>query len=219
MTATSRTATPIKIFGTDPALPASGLGPRLGRDSSHGGLSHGLPLSGEESNRKSSAAERGWVWTHDAIVTAELTLSHLKLRTVTIRICLARRRPPSGPSWLQPRSGPSRFQAQKLIDAFLAAAKAKGIAPQPLRATLYSGQSVKTDKVGWYLRKNQSVAVGDDGSYYVLIVPGGFRERLSGVKLQPSPPPLVVGKGGKDGETGDLAEFLQLRLEPGWAAS
>ena len=96
---------------------------------------------------------------------------------------------------------------------------AKGIAAGRLRATLYSGQSVKTDKVGWYLRKNQSVAVGDDGSYYVLIVPGGFRERLSGVKLQPSPPPLVVGKGGKDGETGDLAEFLQLRLEPGWAAS
>jgi hypothetical protein len=102
------------------------------------------------------------------------------------------------------------LRAQKLIDAFLDAAKANGIAPQPLRATLYSGQSVKTDKVGWYLRKNQSVAVGDDGSYYVLIVPGGFRERLSGVKLQPSPPPLVVGKGGKDGETGDLAEFLQL---------
>jgi hypothetical protein len=111
------------------------------------------------------------------------------------------------------------LQAQKLIDAFLAAAKAKGVAPHPLRARLYGGQSVKTDKVGWYLRKNQSVAVGDDGSYYVLIVPGGFRERLSGVKLQPSPPPLVVGKGGKDGETGDLAEFLQLRLEPGWAVS
>jgi hypothetical protein len=46
------------------------------------------------------------------------------------------------------------FKAQKLIDAFLATAKAKGIAPQPLRATLYSGKSEKTDKVGWYLRKN-----------------------------------------------------------------
>jgi hypothetical protein len=111
------------------------------------------------------------------------------------------------------------LQAQKLIDEFLAAAKARGVTPQPLRARLFSGQSVKTDKVGWYLRKNQSVAVGDDGSYYVLIVPGGLRERLSGVKLRPSPPPLVVGKGGKDGETGDLAEFLQLRLEPGWATS
>jgi hypothetical protein len=111
------------------------------------------------------------------------------------------------------------LQAQKLIDEFLAAAKARGVTPQPLRARLFSGQSVKTDKIGWYLRKNQSVAVGDDGSYYVLIVPGGLRERLSGVKLRPSPPPLVVGKGGKDGETGDLAEFLQLRLEPGWATS
>jgi hypothetical protein len=111
------------------------------------------------------------------------------------------------------------IQAQKLINEFLAAAKAKGIAPRPLRATLYSGQSVKTDKIGWYLRKNHSVAIGDDGRYYVLIVPGGLRERLSGAKLQPTPPPLVVGRGGKDGETGDLAKFLQLRLEPGWTAA
>ncbi|HVD80656.1 MAG TPA: hypothetical protein VNB87_08985 [Propionibacteriaceae bacterium] len=111
------------------------------------------------------------------------------------------------------------IQAQKLINEFLAAAKAKGIAPHPLRATLYSGQSVKTDKIGWYLRKNHSVAIGDDGRYYVLIVPGGLRERLSGAKLQPTPPPLVVGRGGKDGETGDLAKFLQLRLEPGWTAA
>ena len=111
------------------------------------------------------------------------------------------------------------IQAQKLINEFLAAAKAKGIAPHPLRATLYSGQSVKTDKIGWYLRKNHSVAIGADGRYYVLIVPGGLRERLSGAKLQPTPPPLVVGRGGKDGETGDLAKFLQLRLEPGWTAS
>ena len=106
-------------------------------------------------------------------------------------------------------------QAQVLIDGFVAAAKARGIAPQPLRATLYTGQSVKTDKVGWYLRKNQSLAIGEDGSYYVLTVPGGLRERFSGVKLKASPPPLVVGKGGRDGESGDLAEFLRLRLEAG----
>jgi len=106
-------------------------------------------------------------------------------------------------------------QAQVLIDGFVASAKARGIAPQPLRATLYTGQSVKTDKVGWYLRKNQSLAIGEDGSYYVLTVPGGLRERFSGVKLKASPPPLVVGKGGRDGESGDLAEFLRLRLEAG----
>jgi hypothetical protein len=106
-------------------------------------------------------------------------------------------------------------QAQVLIDRFVADAKARGITPQSLRATLYTGQSVKTDKSGWYLRKNQSLAIGDDGSYYVLTVPGGLRERLSGVKLKASPPPLVVGKGGRDGESGDLVEFLRWRLEAG----
>jgi hypothetical protein len=106
-------------------------------------------------------------------------------------------------------------QAQTLIDRFVTDAKARGIAPQPLRATLYTGQSVKTDKVGWYLRKNQSLAIGENGSYYVLTVPGGLRERFSGVKLKASPPPLIVGKGGRDGESGDLAEFLRWRLEAG----
>lgn len=94
-------------------------------------------------------------------------------------------------------------------------AKAKGIRPHPLRATLYGGRSVKTDKLGWYIRKNQSVAIGEDGTYYVLTVPGGLRERFSGVKLTPSPPPLVVGRGGKDGESSELTDLLRWRLEEG----
>ena len=102
-----------------------------------------------------------------------------------------------------------------MIDKFVLEAKARGIAPQRLRATLYGGQSVKTDKVGWYLRKNERLAIGEDGAYYVLSVPGGLRERISGVKLKPSAPPLIVGKGGRDGESGDLAEFLRWRLEAG----
>jgi hypothetical protein len=110
--------------------------------------------------------------------------------------------------------GESR-QAQVLLDGFVRDARARGIAPEPLRATLFDGRSVKTDKVGWYLRKNQSLAIGEDGSYYVLTVPGGFRERLSGVRLQPSPPPLVIGKGGRDGESGSLADFIAWRLAAG----
>ena len=110
--------------------------------------------------------------------------------------------------------GESR-EAQKLIDEFVAAARAKGMAPHALRATLYGGQSVKSDKVGWYIRKNQSIAIGEDGGYYVLTVPGGLRERFTGVKLTPSAPPLVIGRGGKDGESGDLADFLKWRLEAG----
>jgi len=108
--------------------------------------------------------------------------------------------------------GESR-RAQVLIDQFVLDAHARGLAPEPLRATLYSGQAVKTDKTGWYLRKNRSLAIGDDGGYYILTVPGGLKERFTGVKLTPSPPPLIVGKGGRDGETGDLAEFLKLTLD------
>ena len=100
-------------------------------------------------------------------------------------------------------------QAQVLIDAFVTQAKARGLTPVPLRATLYSGQSVKTDKVGWYLRKNESLAIGEDGTFYILTVPGGLKERIRGVQLKPSPPPLYIGKGGRDGETGDLSEFLE----------
>jgi hypothetical protein len=106
-------------------------------------------------------------------------------------------------------------QAQLLIDDFVSEARARGLAPEPLRATLFDGHGVRTDKSGWYLRRNKSVAVGDDGAYYVLTVPGGLRERLGGVRLQPAPPPLEVGRGGRDGETGDLAEFLRKRLEAG----
>ena len=106
-------------------------------------------------------------------------------------------------------------QAQRLIDAFVGDARARGLAAEPLRATLYTGQSVKTDKVGWYLRKNQSLAIGEDGSYYVLTVPGGLRERFAGVRLTSSPPPLIVGKGGRDGESGSLTDFLAWRLEAG----
>lgn len=103
-------------------------------------------------------------------------------------------------------------KAQKLIDQFVRDAQAAGIAPEPLKASLFSGHRVKTDQSGWYLRKNESIAIGADGGYYILTVPGGFKERLRGVKLTASPPPLIVGKGGRDGETGDLAEFLQRRL-------
>ncbi|WP_375424452.1 hypothetical protein [uncultured Friedmanniella sp.] len=106
-------------------------------------------------------------------------------------------------------------RAQLLIDAFVRDAQARGLAPEPLRATLFTGQSVKTDKVGWYLRKNQSLAIGQDGGYYVLTVPGGFRERFTGVRLMRSPPPLIVGKGGRDGESGSLSDFLAWRLAAG----
>ena len=110
--------------------------------------------------------------------------------------------------------GESR-QASLLIAEFVREARVRGIATEPLRATLFDGRSVKTDQQGWYLRKNRSLAIGEDGSYYVLTVPGGLRERIAGVKLTPSPPPLQIGKGGRDGESGSLSDFLGWRLAAG----
>ena len=105
--------------------------------------------------------------------------------------------------------------AQQLIDQFITQARDRGIRSEPLRMRLSSGGTARTDKMGWYIKVNQTVAIGEDGGYYILTVPGGFMERIRGVKIFPSPPPLIVGLGGRDGETGDLADFLARRLAQG----
>jgi len=104
-------------------------------------------------------------------------------------------------------------RAKVLIDEFIIAARAQGLEPRPLQAKTLSGHVVKTDKVGWYLRTNHSVGIDTEGNYYSLTVPGGWMERLRGVKLEPTLAPLVIGRGGRDGETGDLKEFLAWALE------
>lgn len=104
-------------------------------------------------------------------------------------------------------------RAQVLIAQFLLDAAAAGLAAHPLKARTLDGHVVRTDKTGWYLRTDHSVGIDVDGNYYSLVVPGGLRERLRGVRLQPTLAPLVVGRGGRDGETGDLREFLAWTLD------
>ena len=103
--------------------------------------------------------------------------------------------------------------AQVLIDEFVAEAKQRGIATVPLKARTLDGHLVKTDKRGWYLRQNHSIAIDEDGGYHYLVVPGGWKERFTGVKLKGTQPTLVIGRGGRDGETGYLREFLAWVLE------
>jgi hypothetical protein len=103
--------------------------------------------------------------------------------------------------------------AQRHIDAFVTEMKRRGAQPEPLRATTLDGRSVKTKATGWYLNQARSVAVGADGSFYRLVVPGSFLARFTGVEVRPSPPPLVIGRGARDGESGDLTDFLAATLD------
>lgn len=102
--------------------------------------------------------------------------------------------------------------AQVLVDEFVATAAQRGLRPEPLRALLMDGTRVKSDQVGWYVNKGQTLAIGPDGRFFQLLTTGGRFARFTGVKLAPSPPPLVIGRGGRDGETGDLKDFLERAL-------
>ena len=103
--------------------------------------------------------------------------------------------------------------AQEQLDAFVARLRELGVSPEPLQATLLNGSRVKTDQAGWYLNKARTLAVAADGTYYQLVTTGSALARFTGVKLQPSAPTLVIGRGGRDGETGDLVDFLARALE------
>ncbi|MFC3687191.1 hypothetical protein [Aquipuribacter hungaricus] len=105
-------------------------------------------------------------------------------------------------------------QAQVLIDAFVAEAARRGIEPHPLLAP---GKDLRrrryrTGLVGWYLSRDERVAVDTDGRYYVLRAQGTLRERLTGAQVEPMDPPLVVGRGARDGESIDLQRLLNRRL-------
>jgi hypothetical protein len=67
--------------------------------------------------------------------------------------------------------------------------------------------------VGWYLRRDRSVGVGLDGSYYVLVVAPERFGRWRTVRVDPTPPPLQVGQGARDGESVALDTLLEMRLQ------
>ncbi|MCE1175443.1 MAG: hypothetical protein LWW77_12690 [Propionibacteriales bacterium] len=103
--------------------------------------------------------------------------------------------------------------AQQQIDAFVAALRDAGAATEPLQATLLNGQRVRTPLSGWYLNSARTVAVTPDGRYYLLVTTGSALARFTGVHPEPSTPSLVIGRGARDGESGDLADFLQRATE------
>ncbi|MBE1877588.1 hypothetical protein [Myceligenerans pegani] len=134
-----------------------------------------------------------------------------------------------GQSWAQQRTEAARLQAERLrerqdaehvraeamLAAFVAAARDAGLAPEPLVVRGYGGRgTARTPLRGWYLRTDRTAAVSDDGAFYVLTAPLTVLDRLRGVRPEPKRPPLVLGAGGKDGDSIELAVALD-RLLPG----
>ncbi len=116
------------------------------------------------------------------------------------------------------RSEQESAKAQALIDRFVEQAQQTGVPTEELTARPWSGGGrYRTGVVGWYLRSNRSVGVGVDGAFYVLNVPPVRFGRWRTVHVDPTPPPLVVGKGAGDGEVFDLDVLLQKRLQ--WSES
>lgn len=113
------------------------------------------------------------------------------------------------------RQGETR-RAAELVKKFAEDAADAGLTPVPLTARTYDGASrLRTQLEGWYLKRDQSVAVGTDGAFYVMSAPRSLRGMLRGVTLEPGEPPLELGKGARDGESMPLTEALAKRLAGG----
>ena len=99
--------------------------------------------------------------------------------------------------------------AQEQITSFLRRVQRFGPEPVELQARSYDGRTrYKTPLTGWYLRKDETVAIDTEGNFYILTVPGSLSARFKGVTPVPSDPTLVLGAGGKDGESIDLSVAL-----------
>lgn len=108
--------------------------------------------------------------------------------------------------------------AQAQLHAFVKEAVRRGMTPRPLRVSSRAGGSrrFRTLVAGWYLRRDESVAVGADGRFYVLTADVPVLTRWlpwRPVALAPTEPRLVLGAGGRDGESIDLAVALRRILD------
>ncbi|WFE21300.1 hypothetical protein O7621_26210 [Solwaraspora sp. WMMD937] len=116
----------------------------------------------------------------------------------------------------QRRRASEALQAADLLAEFVAAARRHGIAAQHLSAQPHHGRGrYRTGLHGWYLKSDRTLAVGTDGNLYLLTVPASLRSRLTGVRVSSMEPRLVIGAGGRDGESIPLATLLDRRLAAG----
>lgn len=107
-------------------------------------------------------------------------------------------------------------RAQELIARFVAEARRRGLTTRALiaRSRGRFGR-YRTGLTGWYLMRDGSIGVSQDGGYYNLSCPPSLRGRLRGVTLDPGDPPVQVGAGARDGESVALDVLLAMRLDAG----
>ncbi|MBM0233453.1 hypothetical protein JNW91_17290 [Micromonospora sp. STR1_7] len=114
------------------------------------------------------------------------------------------------------RRAAEQAQAAELVAWFVAEATRRGLPTSRLVARGYDGRGrYRTRLTGWYVDRAETRAVDVDGRFHLLTVPGGLRALLFGVDPQPSPAPLVVGAGGRDGESIPLRTLLTRLLDDG----
>lgn len=116
----------------------------------------------------------------------------------------------------QRRRAAETAQAMELVTRFAREAAARGLRTTALTAFAYDGGGrYRTNLRGWYVHRNRTLAITEDGRYYVLGVPSSLRARLLGAEVPPADPPLIVGRGARDGESMPLETLLQRRLDAG----
>ncbi|KAB1925317.1 hypothetical protein ONO23_01826 [Micromonospora noduli] len=114
------------------------------------------------------------------------------------------------------RRAAEHAEAAELVAWFVAEATRRGLPTTRLAARGYDGRGrYRTGLTGWYVDRAETRAVDVAGRFHLLTVPGGLRARLFGVDPQPSPAPLVVGAGGRDGESIPLRTLLNRLLNDG----
>ena len=118
---------------------------------------------------------------------------------------------------LRARQDAEHARADALLRDFARAAADAGLPPEPLQVRGYGGRgTARTPIRGWYLRNDRTAAVSTGGDFYVLTAPLSVVDRLRGVRPEPQKPPLVLGAGGKDGDSIELSAALD-RLLPDWS--
>jgi hypothetical protein len=83
-----------------------------------------------------------------------------------------------------------------MVAAFADAMRSAGVEPTRLRAMPYNGgKRLRTNVVGWYVRRDQRAAVGTDGRWYILVVAPSLRGRFAGIHVEPSDAPAPSRSG------------------------